>query len=364
MWVWIWMLLSIILLWVLIPDALGKKKKNLIFLGLSFLVVAFIVGSRSPQLMRSIDMRNYYRMFMRASTMSFDSLVAKYDTIEKGFLFLMKAVSVVSSWPLTFQYVHAAFCTFVMFWYIYRNADNVFFGVITYICLGPWQFLLTGYRQGIAMCLCIIALECMKKRTLRWDLTAAGLILIAMTMHVTAWIFFAAFAIRYVKITKKVLIYATIIVLILFVFIDDIVAMGSNMVDTEYGLSYTGNTFGGLVPIVIYLGALLLTYFIWTWDKTYLDKYGFEVALLVFGLCLYVMRYSSLVMERISMYFTPVICVVLANAISRQKGQGLFKRILPMLFVSLCFILFVYRSFAQYGEYFFYWEYFERVVNI
>ena len=145
--IWILMLLSIVLLWVVIPDALGKKKKNLIFLGLSFLIVVFVVGSRSPHMMNSLDLVNYYRMFSRASNWTMERLISHYDTVANGYLLLNKIVSWISPWPYTMQYIQAAFCTYVMLWYIYRNADNVFLGVMVYICVGPWQFFLTGERQ-------------------------------------------------------------------------------------------------------------------------------------------------------------------------------------------------------------------------
>lgn len=363
--IWILMLLSIVLFWVLLPDALGKKKKNLIFLWLSFLVVVFVVGSRSPHMMNSADLVNYYRMYSRAANWTLERLLTHYDTVGSGYLILNKVLSWMFPWPYTMQYVQAAFCTFVMFWYIYRNADNVFFGVMVYICIGPWQFFLTGFRQSIAVCICMIAFECMKKRKLWWDLLAVAITLFATTMHITAWVFLLAFVVRQIKITKKVLIYAVCVTLVLFVFLDDILALGNSIVQKEYTMNYYGNTFGGLVPILVYLGALLLNFFIWTKNKKHLEENGFEIAMLIFALCLYVLRYQVHIMERVSLYFTPVSCIVLSNGITRQEGKsGFSKQVLPVLSVVLFIILFIYRSNAQYGNYHFYWEFLERVIYI
>ncbi|MBQ7999948.1 MAG: EpsG family protein [Ruminococcus sp.] len=364
MWVWIFMLLSIVAFWVMIPDALGKKKKNLIFLVLSFAVIVFVMGSRSPHLMYGADLRNYYRMFTRSYTMGFEQYLQRYEIIETGYLILNKIVSVISPLPYTFQYVEAAFCTGIMFWYIYRNADSVFIAVITYICFGSWQFFLTGFKQAFAVCICIIALECMKKNKTSWDVLAAGLILLATTIHVTAWVFVLTFIIRRIRITKMVMVYAACITLILLVFIDDIVAFGNSIVKKNYTLKYYGNTFGGLVPIAVYLGALLLTYLVWTRDKSYIDKVGFEVAILIFGLCFYVLRYSASIMERVSVFFTPVVSVIFTNGIMRQRDKSTLTRILPILWAVFCIILFVYRSQSQLGNYRFFWEYLERLIYV
>lgn len=363
--IWILMLLSIVLFWVIIPDALGKKKKNLIFVSLTFLVITFVVGSRSPHMMNSADLVNYYRMFSRASSWSMEKLISYYDTIGTGYLVLNKVLAWISPWAYTMQYVQAIFCTYVMLWYIYRNADDIFLGVMVYVCIGPWQFFLTGFRQSIAVCICMIALECMKKRKLWWDLLAVVITLLATTMHITAWVFLFTFLIRQVKITKKVLIYAVCVTLVLFIFIDDILALGNNIVQREYTTKQYGNLFGGMVPILVYLGTLVLNYFVWKKNKKHLEENGFEIAMLIFGLCLYVLRYEVQIMERVSLYFTPVSCVVLSNGITRQEGKsGFSKQVLPVLSVVLFIILFMYRSYAQYGNYHFYWEFLERVIYI
>ncbi|MBE6734204.1 MAG: EpsG family protein [Ruminococcaceae bacterium] len=358
--VWIFMLLSIMAFWVLIPDALGKKKKNLIFLGLSFLVLVFIMGSRSPHMMKSPDLYGYYRMFYRSTYMTFEQLTQQYDTIEQGYLLLNKIVSTISPWTYTLQYLEAAFCTFVIFWYINRNADSVFLGVMIYICVGPWQFYLTGFRQAFAISICLIALELLKKHIRKYDIIGVCLIVLAITMHSTAWIFVLVLFLRNVKVSKKFIVILLAVTALLFALLPHILDFVREHMDKDYGMVYKGNPLGGLIPIAVYLCALVLTYLVWLNDKNYFDKYGAEVTLLVVGLALYTLRYSSVTMERVSFYYTPVITVVLSNAVTRQKSIST-RNIYYALGIALLIGLYMYRCIEQYGTYHFFWEYLELI---
>lgn len=364
MWVWIFMLVSIVAVYFLIPDAIGKKKKNLIFLAISFCIMVFVVGSRSAFLTESTDLHNYYVCYGRALSWSLEEMLEHY-TMEDGYIILNKVLAAIVPWNYFIVYFEAAFCTFVMFWYIYRNADSVFLAVIIYICLGPWQFFLTGFRQAIAICICFVAYELLKGRSLKKDAIAFVLIMLATTMHSTAIIFLLAYLIRKIKITKKLIIYSAVFTFIMLFFLDDILAFGSEILGKTYTQSYYGNEFGGLVPIVIYLGTLMLNYLIWSSREEYFEEgdNAFDIAMLIVGLCIYTLRYNSLIMERASFYFTSVVTVVLANSITRQRTK-LVRNMTLAVCVAVCIGLFIYRAVAQYGEYHFYWEYLERITIV
>lgn len=358
MWVWILMLFSIIGIRFLIPEAIGEKKKNLIFLFISFLIIVFVVGSRSPHLSGSRDLFNYYYCYGEALNYPFEYLKDSYK-MDNGYLLFNKIIAWLVPWNYFIVYFEAAFCTAVMFWYIYRNAESIFLGVIIYICLGPWQFFLTGFRQAFAISICFIAFELIKKHKAITDLVSVGLIALASTLHVTAWIFLFVFVLRKIQVTKKLIIYVAILTLVLFVSLDDILALGNDILGREYVDNYYGNVFAGVIPIIAYIGTFILCYLIWTWDKTHMEQNRMEIVMLLTGLCIYVMRYNLFIMERVSFYFTPVICVALSNAITRQRTKRV-SNVVYAVCVSLCVLLFLYRTFEQYGEYHFYWEYFAR----
>ena len=359
MWIWFIMLMSIIGIRFLIPEGIGEKRKDQIFLSISFFIVVFIMGSRSPHLSGSSDLYNYFHCFGDALSLPLPYLKGFYS-MENGYLVLNKILAWLVPWNYFIIYFEAMFCTFVMFWYIYRNAESVFLAVIVYICLGPWQFFLTGFRQTFAVCICFIAFELLKKHTLGRDLIAVGLIALAASLHVTAWVFLLVFLIRDIQLTKKVIIYVSALTLILVVTLDDLLVLGNDILGREYTNTYYGNTFAGVVPIIVYVGTFVLCYLIWLWDKSFMEQYRVEIVMLVVGVCIYVMRYNLLIIERISFYFTPVISVILTNAIARQRTKKV-SNIVYAVCVVLSILLFMYRMVEQYGEYYFYWEYFEEL---
>lgn len=353
--VWLLLLLSIIVIWFMLPDALGEKKKKLIFLGLSFAILVFILGSRSNGGSEGSDLYSYYRWYRRAMNLPLDQLLL-YKGVEEGYLILNKILSVIVPWNQFIFYFQSAFCTSIMFWYIYRNVDDVFLGVMVYICIGPWQFFLTGFRQSIACCICFIAFELIKKRRTSCDVAALLLIALASTIHTTAWLFLTVFVIRYFKVGRNVVIFSLFFTMLGVVFSDELMALGNETLGRDYtaGL-YSGNVFGGIVPITVYLITLILCYIAWYNDKAFSQDYSMEIKLMIFGLCLYTLRYNTTVFERMSHYFTPVISVLLPSAIMRQTKEN-ERKVVSAICVGLCVGLYIYRTTAQFGDYHFYWE--------
>ena len=352
--VWLSMLTAVAVLWFVIPDSIGEKKKKLIFIWLSLGVVVFILGSRSVFAANCTDLYNYYRWYVRAIEMPTSELL-QYDVMEGGYLLLNDIVAWIVPWEYFFFYFQAAFCTGVMFWYIYRNVDNVFLGVLVYICFGPWQFFLTAFRQSFATCICFIAFELIKKRKTKFDLIALGLIALASCIHTTAWLFLAVFIIRYFKVGKGIVIFSAVVAICMTQVIDELVAFSNETLGREYKAgAYYGNILGGLIPILIYLGTFLLCYLAYR-HRDDLDKYSLEINMLIFGAVLYLLRYNTHTFERVSHFFTPVICVVLPMAIANQKKPN-ERKIITVGCVVLCCALFFYRAYNQIGIYNFHWD--------
>lgn len=362
MWVWLIMLASIVVIRMLIPDGLGEKKKNLIFLIVAFCIVVFFSGSRCPYLTGSVDLYSYFYCYKNSMVLSLDQLKEMYR-FEDGYLLLNKILSWFVPWDYFIIYFESAFCTAVVFWYFYRNSKNVVVSVILYICVGPWSFFLTGFRQGFSICICLIAFELMKKRSTGYDLTALALILLAYSFHTSALVYLSVFFIRNMKINRKSVFTAILITLLALFFAKDILEMLNGVLEMDYVGAYIGNALGGIVPIAIYTLALVFCYIIWKEDNNSIKEMSFDIAMLLVGLCIYITRYKVGIFERISFYFTPVASVVLANAISVQKNK-VQRNIMVVLCVFLSIVLYIYRMVLQSNTYHFFWEYWENLITI
>lgn len=351
--VWLLMLGAIIVFWFAIPDGLGEKKKKLIFLVLSGVLVAFLMGSRSHVRSGSSDVYWYYVLYERTLTDSLEYIKARHNT-EMGYLVITRFLANIIPWGQFIIYLEAVFTTLVMFWFIYRNSEDVFIGVIVYICTGTWAFFLSGFRQAFAICLCLIAFELMKKKKFSSDLIALGIIAFATLFHVTAWVFLFAFIIRNIKLNKSVVLLAVIATVVCFIALEYLVDIFEGLMESEFSTGYEGNLLGGIVPIATFLIALVLSYVAWTQDKNYIEKYNVYVLMLLMGLCLYLFRYNTMVFERISYYFTALICVVLPNSLQAIK-EPRAKTVSKALCVVCCVVLFIYRM-RDASDYYFYWQ--------
>ena len=353
--VWLLMLLGIVAVWIILPDALGEKKKKLIFLCLAFAILVFIVGSRSEYSAANGDVYGYLKWYRRAIWMSSVDYL-QYDAMEKGYLILNDVLAWFVPWDRFILYFQAALCTGIMFWYLYRNVDNVFLAVIVYICLGSWQFFLTAFRQSIAICICLIAFEFIKKKKLSSDIAGVLLVALATTIHTTAWVCLIVFLLRRFRLGKWFIIFCALAVLAVSFVVDDLVEFVNDTLGRTYEAhSQHGNVFAGVIPILIYVVTLMLCYLAWRYNNSFADEYSFEIKILALGLCLYFFRYNTTVFERISFYFTPVIAVLLPASIERQKLKS-ERKVIKGFCIGLCVLLFMYRVVQQYGEYRFYWS--------
>jgi type III secretory pathway component EscS len=76
----------------------------------------------------------------------------------------------------------------------------------------------------------------------------------------------------------------------------------------------------------------------------------------VLSLAIYVMRYTTLALERVSFYFTPGVVVALPDAISSLEDANL-RAAVQVVAISLALALFVYRLFtSEWALYRFFWQ--------
>ena len=353
MYVWLFMLAAIVVLWFAIPEGLGEKKKKLIFLLVCGVMIVFLMGGRCPFRTCSRDGYFYYSLYLQSAQQSWDHLIEN-NGFEMGYIYLNRFLEFFFPSGQAIIYFEAIFTTGVVFWFIYRNTEDVFIAVVSYITVGSWSFFLSGFKQAFAICFCLISVEWMKKKKFVSDLIALLFIVAACSCHVTAWVFLAVYVLRNIKVNKNTVMLIIIIIIVSLFSIDYVVGLFENFVDSEYTKGYEGNLLGGIVPITTFVIALFLSYIAWTQDKGYIEKNNLLVLMLLVGLGLYLFRYNTMVFERISYYFTAVLCVVLPNSLNAIKDVRT-KTISKAFCIVLCSVLFIYRM-TDAKDYYFYWQ--------
>jgi hypothetical protein len=216
-----------------------------------------------------------------------------------------------------------------------------------YVTLGTMTFQLTGFRQAVAMGVCMLSVELAKSRR---ALPFLLLVLVAATFHRTAIVFLPAYFLigRKPTFTSMTLAVGALVAGTLSA--EYITVRGNTLFGTSYG-TYVGNLYGGVVPILVYSAAIALS----VWHRRSVRSWtGFNLT--TAGLTVYVMRYVTLALERVSFYFTSGAIVALPEAIKSEQNAHL-RAALQVLAVAGALGLFFYRvATSEWGVYRFFWQ--------
>ena len=305
----------------------------------SALLLAAFFACRNGKVNFGSDLNNYYRFYLRAiHSSSFDRL-AETSTFEAGYVFLNYMFGRVIKWPQFIIIFQAVFCIGVTVRFIYKHSKDVMLSVLGFMSLGLLQFYATGFRQSIAISLCLIALELAENRKL---IPFIITLLIASRIHQTSIVFAVSYILVRLPVNRKTLAADITAVIVLPQLVPRIIVMGNDVFDKSYGGSFAGNLTGGLINILIAGFIIFIMYK--KFDAPDRDtcgiNYGF-MHILIIGIGIYAMRFQALVLERISLYFTPVMFILLPQVISsgffNDKDRALVRL---LLCAGMLFLLF------------------------
>lgn len=343
----VWLgLVAFLFLLRLILGRQDTKKKQRKYLIVSGLAVATVMGLRYPAYAVVYDLRSYADFYAAIGRVSWDSIFT-VSGFEYGYVLLNKLLVSVVPWPQTILIVEALVCVFSIGWFIYKNSNYPFQAMLFYVTFGTMAFQLTAFRQSFAMSICLLSVEMIKRRRLVLFML---MVLLASTFHVSAIAFLVAYPLanRRPTFTGSLTYLALVVLGVLGAGLATL--LGNSLFGMRYG-GYVGSTYGGLVPIAIFG----LTIGITIWRRRRLSNWvGLNMTVL--GLAVYVMRYSTLVLERVSFYFTSGVTVALPDAISSVEDSSL-RTALRLAVVSLAVAYFAYRLLtSEWGIYRFFWQ--------
>lgn len=344
-------LLIILARYILFSDCSEySQKKFLIFSGI---IIILLFSIRDAEIDIGSDLNNYYRLYCRAIESTSLSVFLNTNPFEKGYLILNWLLSRVIKWPQFILFFQSAFCIGVTFRYIYKYSQDLLISVLGFMSLGLMQFYLTGFRQSIAIAICLIALELAEKRKM---IKFILLVALATSIHQTSIIFAIVYILMKIPITKFTVIIEFVAVLVLAQVIPDLIALGNDVFEKEYTGVFTGNSTGGLINLFIsatVLGLMYLRFFlnvrkngniknrISSGKEYMINNYYINyklMPLLILGTGFYAMRYQALVLERISLYFTPTLFILLPQVINTMFEEKSRKLLRIILLIGMIFL--------------------------
>lgn len=348
----IWYLLLFII--VFLKICFGKMKsykKKRAFLLISGILIILVMGCRYADVSLRGDLNNYYRMFQSTFDVAWQDIFTTFSYMEPGYVLLNKVLTVFFPWQQSIIFIEALICVYFVSRFILKFDVDPFVGILVYLAQGIWIFQLTGFRQAIAISLCMFSLEFVQQQKFG---KFAVITLIAMTFHYTAIVFAVFYFASKIKIKKTSIFIYILITAILFISSDRLLQLGSEMTGTDYNTAATwGNLLGPTINIMFYI---LILYLLYVYKEKEDKKILLYWNMTLIGLIVYCMRFISLPFERISFYFLwgsiaalPYGITLIHNA--RVRSMLKYGVILALI------VLYVYRITSTVGlEYRFFWK--------
>jgi hypothetical protein len=240
-------MLLLILFLKLLMGSLDTDEKKKRFLFMSAMLIIFVVGSRFAPLNRGTDMYNYYNYYAFAGRVPFNELYFR----DVGYNYLTWFLTRIVPWPQFVMYFVAAVTTWLTLRFIYLNCKDVFLGLLLFLSMGTFLFYLRGFRQALAMSLCLVAFEYVKEKKLIKFIVVT---LIAVSMHRSAVVFLPFYFLG----NRKAKAWNNIVTLVGFIamifFLQDVLDFGNDLLEKSYAMRNPSQSIiGPIINITVFL---------------------------------------------------------------------------------------------------------------
>lgn len=343
-------MLIYILLFILnvitIPFYLEKPK---LYLVINLIPLWFIMAFRNIRV--GADTITYSQVFYQSDVTQIPANIYNWlapvnnARFENGFLLLNKVIYNIYPNFRLMLIVTATIMILCLTFFIIKLNINYVIGILVYEAMFM-PFSMNVMRQALAVSLCMVAFVFLIKNQTGYFLLFNYL---AITMHVTAWMFLIALIYKYLKYgwkSKIFIIIFTIIISLSFEMIYGKISQLSNEA-SSFSNSVVSNNMNGSLNIIFSISLILI---ISTWGKHYMkvskingttlinDSYLMLLAAIAFYLI--ALKFSQL--TRIATYFTigyyPILSLLSGNPYSKKRD---------IAFTCICILLIAYFIFIQ-----------------
>lgn len=338
-------LLSLTVFTVFLGSLIKKQdysKEKILYLIIVGIAIAVVMGLRAPIGVGSRDTEMYVRAFENMQYVDSFRDYANRNLLdngwlfsESGFYFTMWIISRFTASAQIFIFLTSSFMIFCVCYFIYKNSQDVAFSVLAFLTLGSFTFLMNGMRQSIAMCICLLAYEFVKKKKLVPFLLV---ILIAMLFHKTAFVFLVTYFFAYLKTIKSIILYFAASVGF-FAFVSRFISLYDDITGEDYSGSATFDS-GGVTTLFIYFLSVIFAIFVFSKFKEQSDRNCFYASLT--GAEIYIARFvTNQMMERVSYFFFFFVIILLPNAINKLNERE--RTIVKLIVGIIAIAIFAYR---------------------
>lgn len=301
------------------------------------------------------DFPGYYQEYKAMPNLW--SITASYINMNSyyrpGWLVFLSFCKTISPNYLFFHLVHALFVNIIIFRFIKKNTEFIFFSILFYFILNYFEFNFESIRETMAISFVLLGIDYLDKK--KWYVFFF-FALIAIGFHESAIISLLIpflYRIQKIKLFRLTLL-ITVLVGIVY-FINNNIQINSfiktltiqNKIDNffvliDFGVNFKINYWLSALPKIL-LPLIALYIVAKHFNKRY--KYSGMIIFLIVLLILYAFTFSK-IFSRLSNYFMPFYWIILSQWMGISYKKMKKKLVLPILFVitSLVFFVLIYQN--------------------
>ena len=286
-----------------------NKVARKVTMSVFFLIFLLLLAFRDE--MCGQDMLNYKNFFANAQYTSWGVELKPMD--EPGYFYLQKLFHEVSSSFHAFT-AFVAFASILPWWVLYsKESDNTVLTIAVFLAVAPFSMFFSGLRQILAMAFVVPAWNCAKKK--KW-IGFVLCVLVAFTMHSSAWIIAALLPLYYLKITKKWLIPLGGVMAGVLVLSRPIMEFVVSIMGEQYVLGMTDTNAYTILILLLLFAAY--TFFIP--DESKMDRDTVAMRnILVFTILIQCFAPVHTLAMRMNYYFLPFIPLLISRVSHRAR---------------------------------------------
>lgn len=328
------------------------KKSNRVVCIVGFLLISLMLALRHPSMghdLRYLESTGYLGSFDRIATISwkniFDYSIQNY---EKGYIIFNKLISSIYNDRQFFLGACAVLSTLPVAACIYKKGIAPLQSFVIYFGLPAFLMSYSGLRQALAIGLCFYSISYIQdKKLIKFVL----LVLLAGSMHKSAFIFLVAYPIYYLKMSQSARIASIFTIPLVYIFRYPLFNVLSKLFKDDAIPDNNNATTLFLVFTLIYIFCILYT----NYSK---EQNGLMNLFLLACFCQAFGGVYNIAM-RVGYYFMTAL-VLLLPLIIKNMNIKLDKEVFAKI-VFICFAVFglysIYTStWAKAYPYIFFWE--------
>lgn len=316
---------------------LTKCKKNCVALYVFFMVLVLILALRKQTIGR--DTQVYIENFHRISRLPWNKILVG-ETSEFGFTILNKLISIICSESWFFLLI-VSFISIMPLCIVYsKESENTLLTISIYIILPIYILLFSGIRQSIALGIGSLSYLCVKNKK---PLLFIFVVIIAIQFHASAIILLLLYPIYYLNVTKTWLIVIIPLIILVFLFKEEIFKFLIRLLDDKYQARY-GHTQenGAYSSLLLFFLFTLYSYLLPKESVINREFIGLRNLLLVSAI-LQIFASINMVAMRFNYYFImfiPITLTKIGDEADRETAKLVAFSENIMIIIFMAYVLF------------------------